>query len=526
MMKQAKRILTAATAALVGLCVIGCQSGNGGTVTATDPHITETVEDTEASALVPLGYDYTDERYTTDGLKVESAAMSGKDATYGGAFDNDEILRGDFSVTVHVTPATTKAEAGILFGAAVPDGQERFEGYALTVLKDQIFLQRIGIAEEGGYELSELARHTVGNARAHLEDGAILCVERSGNVYRFYYLDDPEGVEPWPEFELALEELYGVGVGYFDNGRGATYEGLTVTEMEKDAVEGETYLNPLFTSADPCVLFYEGVYYCYATSESEPFYRVRTSTDLLNWTDPVPCTDTMWGITQWYWAPEVIEKDGKFYMIATVSEHIGIAVADSPMGPFIPQENWLFEKSIDGHIFIDDDGRAYLYYVSWQTDYAIYGCELEEDLSGVKEGTVKMLLKARSPWETVDGGCVEGPYMLKHNGTYYLTYSGTVYTSDQYAVGYATSDSPLGDFARYEANPILTFNAAVHGPGHHSFTTDANGDLWIIYHRHNSTDAVHPRVTCIDRARFAPTASGVDHLEIYGPTSVPHLIPQ
>lgn len=557
-----KRIATAALAALVGVAAVGCQSTDSDqpttTVAVTDPATEETegaattapetepaeqetepetlpVEtepatqpaetdpETQAPAPDPIVYEYVNERYAMDGDKVEAGA-SDRGGAYGGAFYNEEILNGNFEISLRVTPATAKAEAGLLFGATIPEGQETFEGYAFTLLKDQIFLYRVRINENGEQTLTEVARNTVGNARAHIKEGCALRVARQGDIYRFYYCDDLEGVEPWPEFELYLGELEGVGVGYFDNGRGASFEGLTVTEAETAAVEGATYLNPIFDSADPCVLYYDGTYYCYATSEFVG-YHVYTSTDLVNWTDAGACAGMMWGLDRWYWAPEVIEKDGKFYMIATVDEHIGIAVADSPLGPFVPEENWLYEKSIDGHIFIDDDGRAYLYYVSWQTEYAIYGCELDEDLRSVKEGTTVQLLKAMDPWETVDGGCVEGPYMLKHNGTYYLTYSGTVYTSDQYAVGYATSDSPLGTFRRYDGNPILNFNEAVHGPGHHSFTTDANGDLWIVYHRHNSVDEIHPRMTCIDRARFAPTASGADRLEIYGPTSVPQLIP-
>ena len=482
----------------------------------------ETEPETEAPQPDPIVYDYADERYTMVGTKAEAGKTSGE--VFGGAYFEDELLRGDFSATLHVTPSSVRAEAGLLFGAGIPEGMETFEGYALTLIKDQIFLRSIRIGESGEQEVTELARHTVGNARAHITGGCTLRVDRVGNAFRFYYCDDLEGVEPWPEFELALEEMTGIGVGYFDNGRGAIFEDLTVTEAKAEVAPEQTYLNPVFGSADPCVLFYEGTYYCYATSESVG-YHVYTSTDLVNWTDAGACTGKMWGFDRWYWAPEVIEKDGRFYMIATVNEHIGIAVADSPLGPFVPEENWLYEKSIDGHIFMDDDGRAYLYYVSWQTDYAIYGCELTEDLRSVKPETTRMVLRATDPWEKVDGDCVEGPYMLKHNGLYYLTYSGTVYTSDQYAVGYATSDSPLGDFTRYEANPVLNFNAAVHGPGHHSFTTSADGELWIVYHRHNSTEAIHPRMTCIDRVRFAPTSSGVDRLEVYGPTSIPQPLP-
>ncbi|MBE6651993.1 MAG: hypothetical protein E7610_01090 [Ruminococcaceae bacterium] len=545
-MKRMRCTLAVALAALLAVCGVSCQPSAGkgedttsaitlpntaesekGTESVTDPaEVTTqavpetTVPETDALPDVdPIEFSYAGAHYTFNGNSAEAAQVTSKGFAYGAAFYEDERLNGDFDAIVHVTPGTLKAEAGLLFGAKVSEDGERFEGYAFTLMKEYIYLYRVFINESGETELTELASHCVGNLRGVTKTGGTLRVVRRGDAFSFYFCDDLEGVEPWPEFEVALTDMQGIGIGYFDNGRGgASFDFFAVTEAASAPAPEQTYLNPVFESADPYVLYHDGVYYCYATSAPVGYY-VHTSTDLVNWTYAGLCAEEMWGFKQWYWAPEVIEKDGKFYMIATVNEHIGIAVADSPLGPFIPQENWLYEKSIDGHIFVDDDGRVYLYYVSWQSEYAIYGCELTEDLLSVKPGTTKLMLRAQEPWEKVDGDCVEGPYMLKHNGTYYLTYSGTVYTSDQYAVGYATADSPLGDFERNETNPVLCFNYAVHGPGHHSFATDANGDLWMVYHRHNSTEAIHPRMTCIDRARFAPTASGVDRLEVYGPTS-------
>ena len=167
-----------------------------------------------------------------------------------------------------------------------------------------------------------------------------------------------------------------------------------------------------------------------------------------------------------------------------------------------------------------------MYYVSWRNGtYGIYGCELEDDIVTVRPGTEKLILKPEVSWEMDMGSITEGPFMLKHEGVYYLTYSGSNYESQNYAVGYATSSSPLGKFTRADGNPILSMTSKMYGPGHHSFTYSASGELFIVYHIHASGNAIHPRKTCIDRARFAPTESGGWRLEVLGPTYTKQPVP-
>ena len=116
--------------------------------------------------------------------------------------------------------------------------------------------------------------------------------------------------------------------------------------------------------------------------------------------------------------------------------------------------------------------------------------------------------------------------MLKHNGIYYLTYSGSHYINPGYAVGYATSTSPLGNFKKYEQNPIMIGNSQVYGSGHHCFTTTKDGSqLIIVYHTHKSTETIHSRKVCIDLARFSPVEGDIDRLEVYGPNITPQPIP-
>lgn len=491
----------------------------------TEPAIeTEAIDPTDAYAYVGSHYSITE-----TGATASKTAPDNFSEVFGGAFYEDAVIDGDFAAEMHVTLETVYSNAGLLFRASASDTFDGFEGYAFTIRDKRVYLYQVTGTVQSGLKVKELACRVV--ERPDRQEGCTLRVERDGNTFRCYFCDDMTGVEPWPEFEFVLNDVRGTGIGFFDNGHGASFDSLAVAALENPAESGKTYKNPVFgeeQAADPGVLYYDGLYYCYSTSAPLGYY-VYTSPDLVNWTNQGLCADMMWGLDRggYYWAPEVIEKDGKFYMIATVEEHIGFAVADSPLGPFIPEDNWLYEKSIDGHVFIDDDGKAYLYYVSWQSTYGIYGCELNDDMVSVKPGTTKLLLKPEDPWEEIEGSVTEGPFILKHNGTYYLTYSGTGYTSDYYAVGYATSDSPLGDYERYDANPVLSYTSKFHGPGHHSFTTSPDGsELWIVYHVHNTLDEVHPRKICIDRARFVPTESGLDRLEIYGPnhTSQPYPV--
>ncbi len=521
--------------ALSALTVSAClltSCGNDACTSETVPpeNITGETAMTESAPA----YTYLGKNYTADGTKLTAAptAPNHSEQVFSGAFTENPLLEGDFAAEVDLTLDSVYASGGLLFRATASDEFDGFDGYALMIRDRKIYLYEIGGTKYSGMKFTELARDPIEDWKKG--DTLRLRVEREDNTFRLYYLDDMDGVEPWPEFEFVLNNCRGTGIGVADNGMGASFDNLTVTEYAAPAKTGaKTYQNPVFgdaQAADPGVLFHDGKYYCYSTSAPIGYY-VYTSDDMVNWKNEGLCCGEVWGIDKsgYYWAPEVIEHNGKFYMIMTVDEHLGFAVADDPMGPFVPEKTWLFDKTIDGHVFIDDDGQAYLFYVSWRDghEYGIYGCELEDDIVTVRPGTEVQLLKPKEAWEKVDGGVTEGPFLLKRGGLYYLTYSGTGYTSPDYAVGYATSDKPLGEYVRYEGNPVLSRTSKLYGPGHHSFAMSPDGsELFIVYHVHNTTSEVHPRKICIDRARFAPTASGVDRFEIYGPTHTKQEYPK
>ncbi len=277
------------------------------------------------------------------------------------------------------------------------------------------------------------------------------------------------------------------------------------------------YINPVIEGADPFLLYYDGKYYHYATDAPDGFV-VHSSKDLVEWKNEGYCLKVGEDVMgdKWFWAPEVKDYNGKFYMVYVANEHLAVAVSDRPTGPFTcPTKKWLSERNaIDGSFFIDDDGKIYLYYVRFDGGNVIYGAPMK-DMFTLDEEKEKELIRPALPWEMVAGSVAEGPFMLKHNGKYYLTYTANDYQSPDYAVGYAVCDMPLGNFVRYECNPILKKDYVQVGTGHHSFTTARDGkSMLIVYHVHNSLTKVHPRLTCVDKAEFVKNSNGDDVLKI------------
>ena len=299
------------------------------------------------------------------------------------------------------------------------------------------------------------------------------------------------------------------------------------------------FKNPMLDGADPFILFYEGKYYMYCTTENgrmlvgandfstdtpegDGIY-VYVSEDLKNWVKhgyALKKGDTMGD--KWFWAPEVLEYRGRFYMVYASEEHIAIASAEHPLGPF-KQENkrWLRDgKSIDGSFFVDDDGCVYLYYVRLDGQNRIFVARMKDDLSEIETEYESCLICAETPWETKDCLIAEGPFVLKHNGLYYLTYSCNHTRCIDYAVGYAVSDNPLGPFKKFEGNPIMKRRGILLGVGHHSFFRAVDNTLYCAYHCHNiNSDNFKPRMFCLNTAEFVRSDKGADRLVINGPTT-------
>jgi beta-xylosidase len=314
-----------------------------------------------------------------------------------------------------------------------------------------------------------------------------------------------------------------------------------------------TYCNPVSDTvfaADPYVLFYDGNYYLYATSASDGF-KYWTSENLSDWKAQgyaFRASGDPWGKSS-FWAPEVIHYRNRFYMVYSASGEtmygkgmrICIAESDSPGGPFTDIYAPLFDQGfscIDGHIFIDTDGRAYLYYEMvgavgehWDNHGYLWGMimgvELSPDLSKPIHEQ-KLCLYASQAWEgpeSMKARSNEGMTVFRNNGLYYMTYSGNHYADPNYGVGYAISDRPLGMWVKYPGNPILEQDTSigVSGPGHNCIIQSPDQKEWfIVYHSH--ADPGRPggrRILNIDRLAFSD--DGI--LSVKGPTRTPQLLP-
>ena len=142
----------------------------------------------------------------------------------------------------------------------------------------------------------------------------------------------------------------------------------------------------------------------------------------------------------------------------------------------------------------------------------IWCAELKDNLKEIKEETLTQCIEAVEPWEMVFGKVAEGPSILKRDGLYYLLYSANDFRSQDYAVGYATSDSPFGPLKKNSKNPLLHRVDELVGTGHGAPFADKDGNLRYIFHAHKSQTEVNQRNSYI----VDMSLSGKDQVSIGG----------
>lgn len=244
--------------------------------------------------------------------------------------------------------------------------------------------------------------------------------------------------------------------------------------------------------ADPCVYRSGEFYYLIATGKAPdgrwlPIYR---SKDLTDWEFVAGAVERgekgTWNRRN-FWAPEVVEHEGEFYLYYTASpantpentgNRVGLATSVNPAGPFEDRGVIVHSPSLDGSPWQDDDGNWYLYYVVEHSDPDRKPGSIWVDrLTSMSE-------VAGEPQQVIHHhGWQEGPYMVRVGNTYCLTYSTGNWKSDGYQVRYAQGASAMGPFSEIEARPLLIGNDTVKGPGHHMcFEDHGSGDYYIVYH--------------------------------------------
>ncbi|MXV16372.1 family 43 glycosylhydrolase [Pedobacter sp. HMF7056] len=285
--------------------------------------------------------------------------------------------------------------------------------------------------------------------------------------------------------------------------------------------------------ADPTIFADKGTYYLYGTGSNNGF-QVYTSADLKTWSAPAGKRNGFallkgesYG-TRGFWAPQIFKYRNLYYMAYTADEHIAIAQSDSPLGPFTQKEIRPLSgpvKQIDPFIFIEN-GKAYLYHVRLTNGNRIFVAPMKSDLSDVEAGEAVECISGTQPWEnTANAGwpVTEGPTVIKHNKLYYLFYSANDFRNIDYAMGYATSASPLGPWKKYRGNPVISRNVLnVNGTGHGDFFTANDGTLSYVFHVHRSQTKVSPRATVLIKAKFTKEKGQPDKLTI-DPSSFSYL---
>lgn len=283
--------------------------------------------------------------------------------------------------------------------------------------------------------------------------------------------------------------------------------------------------------ADPTIFYHKGTYYLYGTGgdkQTNQGFVVYTSADLKTWEGPR-------GVSGGYalkkgdafgesgfWAPQVFEHKNKFYMAYTANEHIAMAVSDSPLGPFRQQDKKPLinqKRNIDPFVYIDNDGKKYLYHVIVADGgNRIYTAELEDDFSAIKENTLKKCIEADRQWENTESAkwsVTEGPTVIQHKKYYYLIYSANDFRNPDYAVSYAVSESPLGPWKKIDQEPPISRKTiGYNGTGHGDLVSGKNGKLYYVLHTHYSKSKVAPRQTALVKAGFTKKRRGPDEFNI------------
>lgn len=271
--------------------------------------------------------------------------------------------------------------------------------------------------------------------------------------------------------------------------------------------------------ADPNIAVFGCNYYIYATTDGVPAFGgnqffVWKSSDLVDWTRSDTAFLTLNGTSgnvPWAvgnaWAPTIAERDGKYYFYFSGQnptydrKTIGVAVADSPEGPFTAQpeafilnnESITSGQAIDPQAFHDPvSGKYYLY---WGNGNPVMA-ELADDMLSIKPETlaaVSGLTDFR-----------EASFVVYREGQYHFTYSIDDTGSENYRIGYATGPTPQGPWTYRGVILQKDTSQGILATGHNSIVNVPGTDDWYIaYHRFAipDGDGTH-RETTIDRLEF------------------------
>ena len=319
--------------------------------------------------------------------------------------------------------------------------------------------------------------------------------------------------------------------------------------------------------ADPDIDCFDGKYYIYPTTDgfegwSGYQFKVFSSDDLVNWKDEgvildlkqdddaenknengVKIASVPWSNGN-AWAPTIEEKDGRYYFYfcghdtETNAKAIGVASADSPVGPFTVNEKPLISiktckdaginmgQAIDPSVFKDDDGK---YWLSFGNGKAAI-VQLNDDMTSIDTSTMKNIGGLNDFRESL--------IITKRNGLYHYTWSCDDTGSENYHINYGTTKK-LGDKVDFKGT-ILKKDVKndILGTGHHSILNVPGTDNWYIAYARFMTPLGqvsngygYHREVCLDKLTFdedgymqevTPTNEGISepvYVSGYEPTA-------
>ncbi|HBL81323.1 MAG TPA: hypothetical protein DD391_01760 [Clostridiales bacterium] len=239
-------------------------------------------------------------------------------------------------------------------------------------------------------------------------------------------------------------------------------------------------------------------------------YKVFSTDDMKHWSDHgISFSTDQQGMGVFagsiLYAPDCIEKNGKYYLYFCTAElngkglanGEGVAVSDNPWGSFkevrpIPLAN---EDAIDPAIFIDDDGAAYLYW----GQFRLRGARLKENMREIDEATLNTNIINED-----SHGFHEGSSMRKRGDIYYLVYADDS-SGAPTRLSYAMGKSPLGPF---EQKGIIIDNIGCDPSvwNNHGSIAEFNGQWYVFYHRQTHNSKFSRRV-CVEPITFQEDGS-------------------
>jgi len=266
----------------------------------------------------------------------------------------------------------------------------------------------------------------------------------------------------------------------------------------KYCINPRDFAKDMYT-ADPAPMVYGDTLYVYTSHDENNlknnFYTMLdwycfSTKDMKNWTNHgkvFALSDLKWADDR-AWAPQVVPRNGKFYMYVPVHKRnggmaIGVGISDKPTGPFkdighplIDEGDW---NDIDPTVYIDDDGQAYLYFGNPQLRYVL----LNEDMVSYNKqvGIVKNNMTADAFGRGRNGSSSygEGPWFYKRNNKYYMVYAAFRQGGNgSECLSYSTSDKPTGPW-KY-GGVIMTEEGGTFT--NHPGVIDFRGHSYLFYH--------------------------------------------